>query len=220
MEDLFYFDIETCGSYKNFDEFNKLDVVGANLFKDKYKRMNWNEKYTDIHEAYLKNASIISTYGKICCISFGYLDKDVKRISSFYGPDEKSNVERFNNLLKKIEKKNFKLCGFRILYFDIPWILHKLHKYNIVPADIIYLYDKKNWNYRIVDLSDDWKGKFQWPGSFNEALYELNIKTPKDLMDGSQVHRYYHQGMFDDIKTYCEKDVEASIEMGDVIYNS
>jgi hypothetical protein len=37
-------------------------------------------------------------------------------------------VNDFNELLKKVEKKNFNLCGFRIINFDIPWILHKLFK--------------------------------------------------------------------------------------------
>jgi hypothetical protein len=38
----------------------------------------------------------------------------------------------------------------------------KLHKYGIEPANIIYLYDKKPWDCKIVDMSDDWKSKFAW----------------------------------------------------------
>lgn len=218
--ELFHFDIESCAEYKDFDSFKLNDEKGSSLFESKYNKMGWSEKYSDINEAYLENAGIISTYGRICCISFGFIDNTgANKISSFYGEDEKYIVESFNNLLKRVESK-FKLCGFRINYFDIPWVLHKLHKYNIEPANIIYLYDKKPWDLRIVDLSDDWKSKFAWSFSFDEMCYELGIKSPKDKMNGSEVHKYYWEGKTEEIKIYCEKDVNASIEASKKIYNN
>lgn len=216
--DLFHFDIETCGQYKDYDSFLDSDERGARLFMSKYEKMNWNEKYSDINEAYLENAGIISTYGKICCISFGYESNGEKQIRSFYGDDEKEIVESFNNLLKKIEAKSFNLCGFRINYFDIPWVLHKLHKYEIEPANMIYLYDKKPWDLRVVDMSDDWKSKFAWSFSFDEMCYELGVKSPKDIINGSDVHKYYWSGKIEAIKTYCEKDVSSSIDASKKLY--
>ena len=75
-KDLFMFDIETCGQYKDYDSFLDSDERGAKLFSSKYEKMGWSEKYSDINEAYVENAGIISTYGKICCISFGYVDSN------------------------------------------------------------------------------------------------------------------------------------------------
>lgn len=37
-------------------------------------------------------------------------------------------------------------------------------------------------------------------------------------MNGSQVHEYYWKGKIEEIKTYCEKDVEACIEVSKRIY--
>jgi len=216
--ELFHFDLETAGQYKSYDDFLDTDERGARLFMGKYEKMNWSEKYADVNEAYLENAGIISTYGRIVCISFGYESNGEKHIRSFYGDDERDIVESFNNLLKKIETKSYNLCGFRINYFDIPWLLHKLHKYEIEPANMIYLYDKKPWDLRVVDMSDDWKGKFAWSFSFDELAYELGINSPKESMNGSQVHEYYWKGRVEDVKTYCEKDVEVSIEVSKRIY--
>ncbi len=219
-EELFHMDIETCGVYRDFYAFKLADERGANLFEHKYNKMGWADKYQDINEAYLDNVGIISTYGKICCISFGYLDNDGStRISSFYGEDEKDIVESFNRLLKKIETKNFNLCGFRIINFDIPWILHKLHKYGIEPANIISTYDKKPWEARVTDISEHWRGKFAWAFSFDEVAYELGIRSPKEKMNGSEVHGAYWRGEFPRIKEYCEMDVKASIEISRKIYN-
>ncbi len=217
--ELFHFDIETAGQYKDYDSFLDNDERGAKLFMSKYEKMNWSEKYSDINEAYLENAGIISTYGRIVCISFGYTDSNgEKHIRSFYGDDERDIVESFNNLLKKIESKGFNLCGFRINHFDIPWILHKLHKYGIEPTGIIYLYDKKPWDVRVTDMSDDWKQKFAWAFSFDEMCYELGVKSPKDIINGSDVHKYYWSGRVEDVKTYCEKDVSSSIDASKKLY--
>ena len=169
IQKFLFFDIETAGQYKDYDTFLDNDERGARLFMGKYEKMNWSDKYKDINEAYLENAGIISTYGKIVCISFGFIDNGgVSKISSYYGDNEEDIVNSFNNLLKKIETKSFNLSGFRINHFDIPWLLHKLHKYGIEPANMIYLYDKKPWDLRVVDMSDDWKGKFAWAFSFEE----------------------------------------------------
>ena len=216
--ELFHFDIETAGQYKSYDDFLDNDERGARLFSAKYQKMNWQDKYSDINEAYIENAGIISTYGRIVCISFGYESNGEKHIRSFYGDDERDIVESFNNLLKKIETKGFNLCGFRINHFDIPWVLHKLHKYEIEPASMIYLYDKKPWDLRVTDMSDDWKQKFAWAFSFDEMCYELGVQSPKDIINGSDVHKYYWSGKVEDVKIYCEKDVSSSIDASKKLY--
>jgi len=216
---LFHFDIETCGRYPNFGEFSLSDKRGSELFINKFNKMNWKDKYSSIDEAYLENSPIISTYGKICCISFGISENGLIKIGSYYSDDEFDIVNKFNESLKKLEKKDYKLSGFRISYFDIPWILHKLHKYGLEPANIISPYNKKPWDMRIVDMSDDWKNRFAWSFSFDEMTYELGIDSPKRNLSGDLVHKYYWDGKLEDIKNYCESDVRASIESSYKIYN-
>ena len=219
MRELFFFDIETVGNYPTLEDLKESNQKEFELFQHKYEKMKWDEKYDSIDDAYLNNAGIISTFGKIVCISCGYKDNNGEmRISSIYGDDEKDIVDKFNQYLKKIELKNFDLSGFRILYFDIPWVIHKLHKYDIIPADIISHYQKKPWEMRITDLSDDWKFKFAWSPSFDEVVYELGLKSPKSFMNGSDVHVEYHKGNLETIKSYCEEDVRASIEVAEKMY--
>jgi predicted PolB exonuclease-like 3'-5' exonuclease len=219
MVDLFMFDIETVGEYKDFDTFKAMNEKGASLFEGRYKRYKWDKEYDSVHSAYTDRAGIIPTYGKIVCISFGYISNDgTKHIKSLYDDSESNIVIQFNDMLKKIETKNFNLSGFRIIHFDIPWVLHKLHKYGVEPAEIIYMYDKKPWEMRITDLSEDWKGKFAWAYTFDEMCYELGVQSPKDEINGSDVHEYYWDGKIEDIMIYCEKDVSSSIDAGVKIY--
>ena len=216
--ELFHFDIETAGEYRGYDEFRKSDERGAKLFEGKWARMGWDKKFS-LEDSYLDQSGIMSTYGRIVCISFGYIDSSgQKQIRSFYGEDERDIVSSFNDLLKKIGQKSFKLCGFRINYFDIPWVLHKLHKYGIEPAEMIAPYDRKPWDMRIVDMADDWKQKFAYAFSFDEMCYELGVASPKSKMDGSLVHEYYHSGRIEEIREYCEMDVSSSIDAGKIVY--
>jgi predicted PolB exonuclease-like 3'-5' exonuclease len=219
MKELFHIDIETAGNYPDYNTFLLSDERGAKLFEKKYHKMMWEDKYGDIHSAYKENAGIITTYGRIVCISCGYIDSNgVNRISSFYGDNELEIVNNFSEAIKKVEKKAFDICGFRVLYFDIPWVLHKLTKYGIRPADILQTIDKKPWDMRVVDMSDDWRGKFAWAYSFDELAYELGVESPKAKFDGSQVHDAFWRGDIDSIKEYCEKDVEVSIEVSKKLY--
>lgn len=216
--ELFHFDIECAGEHRDYDEFKKADERGARLFEGKWKRMGWDQKHV-LADSYLDQSGIIPTYGRICCISFGYSGQEGEPlIRSFCGEDERDIVSSFNDLLKKIERKSFRLAGFRINHYDVPWVLHKLHKYGVEPAGIIRPYDKKPWEMRIVDMAEDWKQKFAYSFSFDEMAYELGIKSPKEAMDGSMVHQYYHQGRIDDIRRYCEADVETCILAAKMIY--
>lgn len=216
--ELLHFDIETVGQYKDFKTFEENDERGSSIFKNKCLKSKWDIEHSSIEEAYLQKSPIISTYGKIVCISVGFKDKGEFRISSLYSDNEKDVVDKFNNLLKKIEVKDFNLSGYRILYFDIPWVMHKLHKYGIEPASILSIYGKKPWEMRVVDIAEDWKQKFAWTSSFDEVCYELGIDSPKSDLNGSEVHSAYWNGDIEKIKTYCENDVRASLEVADIIY--
>lgn len=219
--ELIHFDIETVGEHPNFKTFKEKDERGSNLFKGKYDVMKWEEKYGSIEKAYLENAGIVSPYGKIVCISTAMIKDDgTIGTKSYYGDNEKNIVNSFNELVKKVEKKMFNLSGFRIKYFDIPWVLHKLHKYGIEPANMIYAYDKKPWEMRLTDMSDDWRQRFAWYFSFDEMCYELGVESPKKDLSGSGVHKAYWSGDIEKVKDYCEKDVIASVQCGEKIYRN
>ena len=105
MYDLFSFDIETAGEYSDFISFSMNDQRGSDLFEGRYERYNWKSTYETVNDAYLDNAGIISTYGKIICISFGYISENgTIQTKSYYNDSEYNILVNFNNMLKKIEK--------------------------------------------------------------------------------------------------------------------
>jgi 3'-5' exonuclease len=218
MRDFFYLDIETCGRYSNFNELKDNDPIGAELFEQKFNKL-WLDKYSDIESCYIEQSGIWSTWGKICCISVGYKSNENKRIiNSIYGDDEKILLEKFNKLMLKVETKNFTLCGYRIFYFDVPWILHRMHHWDIKPANIIYMYNKKPWESRIIDIFDDWKQKLSNFNSLDEVCYELNIPSPKSDLKNNMIHSTYWNGDIERIVKYCEGDVNCLFDICDKMY--
>ena len=67
-------------------------------------------------------------------------------------------------------------------------------------------------------MKEMWKSFSSLDVTFEEAAYSLGIPTPKDDIDGSQVHGEFWKGNLDRIVTYCEKDVKTMILMMEQIY--
>ena len=208
-----HIDIETCGNFPTFKQFEENEPRGAQLFVDRY-----GKDYDDMGKAYSDNCGLSSTYGKICCVSFGFEKKDgVIDINSIVNEDEEILVRALAANLKKFTNHGFALAGFYINHFDIPFIVHKLWKYNLEIPSILEL-NKKPWETSNVDLFDyykqgDYRGK-----NFDEVCYELNIKSPKDKISGKDVHGKYWNNYLDEIQEYCEKDISASIKLFNKIH--
>ena len=119
------------------------------------------------------------------------------------------------NYSQKVSNKSMFLSGYVINAFDVPYIIHKIHKYGMELPDVLNVYNKKPWEYRIFDLADKWKVGTKFYASLDEVCYELGIVSPKDDIDGSQVHNiYWYDKDLERIKTYCEKDVYSTMMVG------
>jgi len=215
---LFYFDIETVGAHKDLDTLKEKDAKGYELFMKKYDKNPWmNEEHTP-EESYLKFTPISSTYGKIICISFGYFqEKDEKgyTINSISNDDEYTLMKEIQRLFVKVSKKHLVLSGFNINGFDIPWIVHKLNKYDLLVPNVLKIYGKKPWEIHSFDLFNEWKSTYstyKFMPSFDEVCYELGVPSPKGAIDGSKVHyTYWEEGDLGSVVDYCEGDVYSSM---------
>lgn len=214
--DFLYFDIETVGKYKTYDEYQTNDTKGAELFNKKYSKNEWMiQKCDNVNTAFEEFGGLFSTYGKMVCFSFGYFTTKNKKgytVNSIYGNNEEELLIRIKELLDKVNDKGMGLSGYIINGFDIPFLVHKFHSKNISLPTLLDNYDKKPWDLKIFDLADKWKFGAKYFASLDEVCYELGIESPKDDIDGSEVHKvYWYDGDLERIKTYCEKDVTSTM---------
>jgi predicted PolB exonuclease-like 3'-5' exonuclease len=208
VEDIMFLDIETVPQSPSF---NNLDPVFQVLWDKKSKLFRQPDQTPE--EVY-ERAGIYSEFGKIICISVGFIrDKDPIsfRLKSFYGDDEKALLSEFSGMLSKFSRSNKEalLCAHNGKEFDFPYIARRMIINNLLIPELLDNAGKKPWEVKLLDTMDLWKfGDYKNYTSLDLLATILSIPSPKDETDGSMVGRiYYEEKDLARIVRYCEKDV-------------
>ena len=222
LQEILFLDIETVPQKSDFSELNP---ELAHLWEDKFgtihKRMP--EKYsvdTTAADAFNNSAGIYSEFGKIVCISVGYitiLNKEMHfRTKSFFGDDEVKILNEFSALIQKFCKtEDHTLCGHNIKEFDVPYICRRMLINGLKLPSILNISGKKTWEIKFIDTLELWKfGDYKNYTSLKLLTAVFGIPTPKDDIDGSQVASvYYKEKNIERIAVYCQKDVVATAQV-------
>ena len=212
VENVLFLDIETV---PNAPDFKELPAVWQKLWEQK---MNYQLKEGETPEELYERAGIYSEFGKIICISAGYIFQKTGekffRVKSFYDDDEKKLISNFFNALEQfIKVGKQRLCAHNGQEFDFPYIARRALINNIKLPKIFDVAGAKPWELKetLLDTLQLWKfGDYKHYTSLSLLCELFNIPTPKDDIDGSQVARvYWKENDIDRIIKYCEKDTLA-----------
>jgi hypothetical protein len=209
LDNILFLDIETVPEEANFDTLSdeKKELYAS---KTKYQR---KEEFTA--EEFYDRAGIWAEFGKVVCISVGYfvVKGDIRnfRVTSFHG-EETTLLKEFKNLLEShFNRPQHLLCAHNGKEFDFPYIARRMIINGIEIPQKLNLFGKKPWEVPHLDTLDLWKfGDYKHYTSLKLLTNILNIPSPKDDIDGSQVGAvYYEEKDIERIITYCEKDTIA-----------
>ncbi len=207
---ILFLDIETV---PQFQFYNELKDNWKNLWAKKSSYfLKENETPADVW----KKAGIYAEFGKIICISVGFITEEKLRLKSFYGNDERKLLHEFRELTIKYFNKNDKyLCAHNGKEFDYPYIARRMLINGISLPKILDLAGKKPWEIRHLDTLELWKfGDYKHYTSLELLTEIFNIPTPKDDIDGSMVSKvFYEDNDIERIVKYCEKDVLAVVQL-------
>lgn len=187
-----FFDIETAGSSKDFDSLHP-EMQDAWLVTGKFE------------EHYPKECALIPEFGQVVCCTFAYEKNGELKIIT------ETDIISIQTIF--LNSREFTPCGWNIKGFDIPFLNKHFLKNGLKIPAILSLWDpkveeiKKPWLVKVLDLQEIWKQNGFNSCKFNSACVFLGIESPKDDIDGSQVHEAFWNGEIERIKTYCEKDV-------------
>ena len=207
LKSMLFFDIETCGRYANFTDFSQADPEGAHIWEKKSERMGYGLPEV----GYSNKVALFPEFGRIACLSYGIWKNGEMVISTIADEDETKMMKLIAGLFHKAGANGLVPTGWNIKNFDLSWVQRKLTMHGIPVPQTIATHNKKPWEVNIIDLKEMWKGFSSLDVTFEEAAYTMGIPTPKDDIDGSQVHGNYWAGNIERIKTYCEKDVKTMI---------
>jgi predicted PolB exonuclease-like 3'-5' exonuclease len=209
LRNILFLDIETVPENASFEE---LSEEKKELFEQKTK---YQRKEDQTPEEFYERAGIWAEFGKIICVSVGYFTfkNDIRtfRVTSFFG-DEKQLLTDFCNLLNNhFSNPEHLLCGHNAKEFDFPFLARRMIINGIKIPEKLNLFGKKPWEVSHLDTLELWKfGDYKHYTSLKLLTNILNIPSPKDDIDGSQVAEvFYVEKDIDRIIRYCEKDVVA-----------
>lgn len=213
LDKILFLDIETVpGVY----HYNSLDEKSRELFDSKVRFLKNDEnEFTELYDA---RAGIFAEFGKIVCISVGFVNSTTTgkqiRLKSFYHDDEETLLKQFKTLLEDNPKFLF-LCGHNAKEFDFPYICRRMLINGIELPHVLDIAGKKPWEINHLDTMEMWKfGDYKAYTSLALLCHVFNIPTPKDDISGADVARvYYEESDLKRIKIYCEKDVVALIQL-------
>ncbi len=216
FDEVLFIDVETVGQESSF---SKLDSRGKELWNKKAASFfKVSEKETPA--ALYERAGIYAEFGKIICITVGYIaqqnGKRSFRLKSFFGDDEKKVIGDFFDLLNakpksksKLKFNEYILCAHNGKEFDFPYIGRRAIINQLKLPSELSIQGKKPWEIQHLDTMELWRfGDYKSYTSLDLLAYALGIETPKKLLDGSKVNAtYYQKNDLQAIVDYCRLDV-------------
>lgn len=221
MKKILFLDVETVSQVESYDQLNE-EV--ASLWKEKYNQIKKRtpEKYheDDDEVVALPDMGLFAEFGKIACISFGFLYKNEEgeetiKVTSIYGEDEEFVLCEFSKVLHKVGKNGYYLCGHNVREFDVPYIARRMIINNIKLPQILINAKKKQWESPVIDTMELWKfGDYKHYTSLKLLCQTLGIQSPKEDIEGKDIYRvYYQEKNLKRIAHYCENDVVATAQV-------
>lgn len=204
FEKILFLDIETVPMVPEYDQ---LPEKFKKLWDLKAERIKRDED--DTPDRLFGRAGIYSEFGKIICISVGFMKNREFRIKSFYGEDEYILLKEFSELLEMYyNSRDHLLCAHNGKEFDYPYIARRMLINGLPLPGILNIAGKKPWEVAHLDTLELWKfGDYKNYTSLELLAAIFGIQTPKDDIDGSMVAEvYYKDKDLDRIVQYCQRD--------------
>lgn len=162
-------------------------------------------------------AGIYAEFGKIVCISTGFLsfrEGRQFRLKSFASDDERELLDDFIQMITRLQP-GMVLCAHNGKEFDFPYLSRRMVINGLVVPPVLDNAGKKPWEVPFLDTMELWKfGDYKNFTPLNLLAYILGIPSPKDDIDGSMVGDvYWNSGDLPRIVHYCQKDVVTVMQV-------
>jgi hypothetical protein len=221
-----FFDIETTTRYKTFEEYTLAEPYNAKDFiyraSMKYPNLTPDVAYKQYGMLYPEHGQVVSIAWKIL------VDKELqgeiigfKDWREYETTEDKRRADRkmlfeFNRVLETIfPDGDGCLGGYRIKYYDIPFLYKRMLLNGIFPHQSLITVDKKPWDIKHLDLYDYWNVGVNGMSGFGTICDLMGVQNPKDdEIDGRQVcFRFWDDQNTPIINEYCMRDVESSVRL-------
>lgn len=184
----------------------------GNIKKEESIAAWWEEKSEEALDELYRKTALNGAFGEIICICFAADNGKVQKLYRTLEEPERDLLITFYEYMEELvvnpRKPTPVYVGNRVGAFDLKF-LHQRSIVHGVEPNIDLLATAADWHGCIYDLSFQWNGRNGFV-SLDELATALNIKSPKENMDGSMVWDYVKEGRIKEVADYCAEDVRAS----------
>lgn len=224
---LIFLDIETVPQYPNYKEMpqNWQELFRSRFKKDFEDKIHDNQPFAVseeiCEEIYHNKASLFPEFGKIVCISIGWVDKDsvgkkelVFKTKSFADENEKLLLNTFLEATRSVLKNSLNPSRTFVAYngfiFDFPFLAKRFILNDITLPPLFDYAERKPWEVNgLLDPKSIWKyNVFDHNTSLDLLANCFGIESSKTDMCGVDVKDvFYVEKDLPKIVKYCEADV-------------
>ena len=104
--------------------------MGDSYFRRHYPE---DERMSD-GELFKKYSGLLPEFGRVVCVSAGFITGEERKIQSFIKGGEEDILKETVNLLNRVHKLSFSLCGHNIKTFDLPYLGKRMLINKIKPS--------------------------------------------------------------------------------------
>ncbi len=220
IKNILFLDIETASSVPEYAQLSERMQELWDKKANRYRRGDDAEKSSA--ELFTAKAGIHAEFARVVCISCGYITFDDDNtpsmtMKSYGGENEHEILTDFGKMLDKYTavKGGRTLCAHNGKEFDYPFLGRRYVINQIRIPYSLQVQGKKPWEVNLLDTMELWKfGDYKSYTSLNLLSAVLDIPSPKDDIDGSDVGRVFWQEKdHERIRIYCEKDVRTTAQV-------
>jgi DNA polymerase elongation subunit (family B) len=222
LKSMLFIDIETASEYKNYEEFCSNRPGAVKHWAKKAEQHRNSESHlvelTDA-EMYIHMAALSPEFSKVIVISLGQIKFQdgitTSKIRSFYTGTEMEILKEFMGTAQAVfnQSPSIQFTGHNIKNFDFPYLIKRAIVNGVSIPNQFHLHKKKPWENCLVDTYEIWKFAGWNSASLDLICDTLNIPSPKTIMEASSTTEEYWNGNLEKIKTYCEGDVKATMNV-------
>lgn len=220
LKKILFFDTEFVGIKKNFGHLPK---AAQQAIIHKWESMpdyqEFIKKKTNTPAKYWQTHAGLTDFKKLVCTSVGFINsEDEFETRSLVLDDKTTPKDNLNKIANTFSWTRFKSICAHYVQADLRAIAQEcIQHQKPLPSRIMVALNVKPWDFNKKNgttfctnmLANTFYGRFT---RLTDLCAILGVDTPKDDIDGSEVHKLYYKGEIDRIATYCEKDVRATFK--------
>jgi len=217
---ILFLDIETVGIQPDWDSLVKHNEALSFQFEhyfDWFQKRFPEDGANGVGQMFVNRSALVPEFARIACVSVAFVTESGEvKMQSFSDIDEKKMLLEVQKLLYRIGELGFFLCGHNVKGFDIPMLAKRMIMNGIMPPKILPGHDTKPWEIKDLDTKELWQfGSFTTIGSLELMCICMGVESSKNMeVVGNKVHEaYWDKQQLEQIKEYCEKDVEVLINV-------